>query len=271
MPEAPEQLRARDIESRLAPLRLTYLAALRERARLVEAALRACERGELGSELRASLRMTAHKLAGTGATYGFEALSHAARALDDRLKEAPDASPATLDVLIARLLVACRSALGLDVIINSPVRSPTRSRTFGRRGLSQDTLAPQTRRPRLLVVDDDPAIRDLFASTLGAMAEVQTAINTDEALRSMRLRRPDLILLDDIMPGGVTGLKFLEWIARSEQFRQAPVIMITASDEPEHVSRGIAAGALAYITKPFDAVSVIDQIQNHLIDIVRRR
>ena len=74
------------VDERMRGLRAAYLDALRPRAAQVEAALRRCESGGFDATdaaARADLRDVAHKLAGTGATYGFAALSEAARALDD--------------------------------------------------------------------------------------------------------------------------------------------------------------------------------------------
>lgn len=251
------------VDERMRGLRAAYLDALRPRAAQVEAALRRCESGGFDATdaaARADLRDVAHKLAGTGATYGFADLSEAARALDVLLKAEPDTPAAGLRDPVARLLVACRAALGLDEIRNPP----TRRAVFGRRGPAQAATAAARRRPKLLVVDDDPAVRDLFSTLLSDEADVLLAVNSDDALRVMRLHRPDLVLLDDIMPGAVTGLKFLENLQASGEFAATPIVMITASDAPEHIARGARAGAAGYITKPFDARLVAAMVRDRL-------
>lgn len=242
-------------------LRRGYLDALRKRAVIIEQSLRLCEARALTPEARERLRDLAHKLAGTGATYGYADLSARARVLDNRLKASSDDDGGeSIRDLTSGLLVTCRNVLGLDDIRNIPNR-----KSFGRRSGAEPS-APEVRRrrPKLLVVDDDPAVRDVFITFMADGCEVVTAENSDEALDALRRHRPDLVLLDDIMPGAVTGLKFLERLQASGEFADTPIIMLTASDAPEHIERGFAAGAADYITKPFDARQVVQTIRARL-------
>lgn len=108
-----------------------------------------------------------------------------------------------------------------------------------------------TKRPLILSADDDYMIQQIVENLVSDFAEVIIAENTVEAEQMMRAHSPDLVLLDDIMPGGMTGLQFLDHIRADEELADIPVIMVTASDKPTEVLRGLASGAVEYITKPF--------------------
>lgn len=275
------------VAARMRQLRASYLETMRGQMQTVENALTQCREGVLTPDMRAQLKIVAHKLAGTGATYGFPLLSRVARRLDDRMIEAPDAAPDDLEGLTRPLLVACREALAEagQVQDTQPEIRPQafsqpaggqpavgRSPGFGKRNTpaaqppaSQTPHAPaRHHRPLILVADDDPAIHELFGSLFAEEARLVFAANSDEALHIMRRSPPDLVLLDDIMPGGVTGLTFLENLKGMRDLQHIPVVMITASDGEAHVERGLAAGAIGYITKPFDAAVVAKWIRNLL-------
>ncbi|HVZ29441.1 MAG TPA: response regulator [Asticcacaulis sp.] len=264
------------VAERMRQLRTAYLDTMRGQAAVVETALTQCREGVLTDETRAQLKVVAHKLAGTGATYGFALLSRVARRLDDRMIESPQAAQDDLAGLARPLLVACREALAEA---EAPAPQPemrsqalakpvaTRSPGFGRRNVAAPTPTPapeSKRRPLILVADDDQAILDLFASLFAEDARLVFAANSDEALHIMRRSPPDLVLLDDIMPGGVTGLTFLENLKGMRDLAHIPVVMITASDGEAHIERGLAAGAIGYVTKPFDAAVVAKWIRNLL-------
>ncbi len=267
------------VAERMRQLRAGYLANMQGQVQTVEAVLTQCRAGDLTDETRAQLKIVAHKLAGTGATYGFPLLSRVARRLDDRMIEAPNAAVDDLEGLVRPLLVACREALAEAGDQPQPEMRPqafaqpsvARSPGFGRRNISATPppaappSAPEThRRPLILVADDDTAIHELFGSLFADEARLVFAINSDEALHVMRRSPPDLVLLDDIMPGGVTGLTFLENLKGMRDLQHIPVVMITASDGEAHVERGLAAGAVGYITKPFDPAVVAKWIRNLL-------
>lgn len=267
-------------------LRVRYLEVMKGHVAVLENALAACEAQHLSPDDRAALKTATHKLAGTGATYGFAQLSIVARKLDDRMINDPAAGTAALAALTRPVLEACRAAQATaeapPELATSPqapaemrpqALSPAAPRTgFGRRSAEPSApVAPTVRMapdkahlPLILVADDDEAVRSLFGSLFADDARVVFATNSDEALQVMRRTPPDLVLLDDIMPGAITGLKFLENLKASRELVDIPVVMITASDGETHIERGMRAGAVGYITKPFEALVVADWIRNLL-------
>jgi CheY-like chemotaxis protein len=108
----------------------------------------------------------------------------------------------------------------------------------------------QEEKPLVLVADDDPIMRQLHTKLCEDLARIVTVTNTFDAEEKMRMLRPKLVLLDDIMPHCPTGLTLLEKVKKDETLSDIPIIMVTASNKKEEIERGLQAGAAAYITKP---------------------
>jgi two-component system OmpR family response regulator len=120
-------------------------------------------------------------------------------------------------------------------------------------------MTPATPEARLLVVDDEPNIVDLLATSLRfAGFEVATASNGSEALRVASSFKPDLLVLDVMMPGldGFTVVRRL----RQDGMR-APVVFLTAKDATEDKVTGLTLGGDDYVTKPFSLEEVIARIR----------
>ena len=111
-----------------------------------------------------------------------------------------------------------------------------------------------THDPRILVVDDTPANVRLLEAVLRPRGyEMLTASSGPEALAAVARDRPDLVLLDIVMPG-LDGISVLERLKATPGASHVPVIMISAVDETESVVRCIEAGADDYLAKPFNPV-----------------
>lgn len=104
---------------------------------------------------------------------------------------------------------------------------------------------------RILVVDDEPDITALVAYHLAkAGYRVATASNGTEALKAAAEQRPDVIVLDLMLPG-LSGLDVLQALRRQEETRDVGVILLTARREEVDRIRGLSLGADDYLTKPF--------------------
>jgi two-component system, OmpR family, phosphate regulon response regulator PhoB len=104
---------------------------------------------------------------------------------------------------------------------------------------------------RVLVVDDEPDITALVAYHLAkAGYRVSTAANGPEALKAAREERPDIVVLDVMLPG-VSGYDVLAELRRLEETRDVGVILLTARREEADRIRGLSLGADDYLTKPF--------------------
>lgn len=103
--------------------------------------------------------------------------------------------------------------------------------------------------PRLLLIDDDQAIRDALSLTLRrAGHDVTTTPTGEDGLRAWRAGRPELVLLDVMLPG-IDGFDVCRTIRSGDQ---TPVIMLTARDDPVDVVVGLEVGADDYVTKPIE-------------------
>lgn len=105
----------------------------------------------------------------------------------------------------------------------------------------------------VLVVDDNETTTEITARMLGSRGfDVMTAFDGPRALELVGERRPDVILLDVMMPA-MSGLEVLGILRDSPATSGIPVILLTAKSQDEDVLTGYRAGADYYITKPFTA------------------
>jgi two-component system, OmpR family, alkaline phosphatase synthesis response regulator PhoP len=103
----------------------------------------------------------------------------------------------------------------------------------------------------ILVVEDEEDIRELLKYNLEKEGyQVTVAATGEEALQTVRSRRPDLILLDLMLPG-MDGLEVCRRIRGENQSQHLPIIMLTAKGEEADIVTGLELGADDYITKPF--------------------
>jgi len=117
----------------------------------------------------------------------------------------------------------------------------------------------RTPEARLLVVDDEPTIVELLSASLRfAGFEVETAAGGLEAVETARTYRPDLLVLDVMMPG-LDGFGVVRRL-RQEGVR-TPVVFLTARDATEDKVQGLTLGGDDYITKPFSLEEVIARIR----------
>ena len=110
---------------------------------------------------------------------------------------------------------------------------------------------------RVLVVDDEPDITALVAYHLAKEGyRVTTAANGSDALRSAREERPDLVVLDLMLPG-LSGYDILAELRRREETREVGVILLTArKEEPDRI-KGLSLGADDYLAKPFSPKELV--------------
>src|SRR6266542_14137 len=110
-------------------------------------------------------------------------------------------------------------------------------------------------RSSVLVVDDDPNIRKMIIAALRREGyEFSEAPNGKEALEIMRARRPDVVVLDLMMPI-VSGWEVLQERENDPELRQIPVIIVSATRAPE-IATAVDKGICAFLPKPFDIAAL---------------
>jgi len=101
----------------------------------------------------------------------------------------------------------------------------------------------------ILVCDDDPSLRELVRAVLGSRYRFIEAADGTEALTIAHEERPDLIVLDVMLPG-MSGIEVLEELRSTESLKDIPVVVITAWSHAEIEVQ--VAGADRFVSKPFD-------------------
>lgn len=115
---------------------------------------------------------------------------------------------------------------------------------------------------KILVVEDEPAIGELIASTLeGADFLVCHVLGVYEATTSIIEDKPDLIVLDWMLSRGESGLDLVNRLKKDDTTKDIPIIMLTAKGEEDNKVRGLEAGVDDYITKPFSTRELVSRVK----------
>lgn len=113
---------------------------------------------------------------------------------------------------------------------------------------------------RILIVDDEPFNLDLLSQILEEDYEVIEANNGRKGLEAARAEKPDLILLDMLMPE-MNGWEVAAAVRASEGIEHVPIIAVTAQAMSGDETRALEAGCNAYLTKPIDDELLLDTIE----------
>ena len=118
--------------------------------------------------------------------------------------------------------------------------------------------------PLILSVDDEQDVTDLVRFHLvRAGCEVQTAATGRDAIDCVQLRRPNLILLDLMLPD-IDGFGVCEILRRQPETATIPIVILTAWATPDARNLGLDLGALDYLTKPFSPKELVERVQRLL-------
>ena len=118
--------------------------------------------------------------------------------------------------------------------------------------------------PRVLVVEDEPAQREVLAYNLEAEGfAVSKAENGDDALLYVSEDQPDIIVLDWMLPG-VSGIEICRRLKMRPETRDIPVIMLSARSEEVDRVRGLETGADDYVVKPYSVIELMARVRTQL-------
>jgi diguanylate cyclase (GGDEF)-like protein/PAS domain S-box-containing protein len=125
---------------------------------------------------------------------------------------------------------------------------------------------PKQQKPLVLIVDDTMMNIDLLADVLREDYRLGIATNGFKALEFVEKNRPDIILLDIMMPE-MDGFEVCRILKEKQQTRSIPIVFITALSDTENVAKGFKLGGCDYIPKPFHAMEVRARVKSKLNEI----
>lgn len=201
----------------------------------------------------------AHSLGGVARQLGAADVAAAAREIEDALRGGSTAAPAgSIERLAHALAVAAAAAATLD-------RPPDPSAAHA----VAEPLAAQngTRPTTVLVVDDEPTNVAILRALLERDYRVAVAASGEAALDLVAQAKPDLVLLDALLPG-IDGFEVCARLKAQPANAAIPVVFMTGLDHAEDAARARAAGAVDYVTKPFDPRRIRACVREHIASVL---
>jgi len=117
---------------------------------------------------------------------------------------------------------------------------------------------------KILVVDDEQDNVTLITSRLNAhQYQTISALDGESCIKKAIQEKPDLIMLDIVMPG-LSGFEVARQLKKDERTKNIPIIMLTALAQEKDLSEGLEAGAVCFISKPFNPVDLITEVEQAL-------
>jgi len=117
---------------------------------------------------------------------------------------------------------------------------------------------------KILIVDDSNTNVVLLEAILVRRGyEIRTALNVDEAYNMLEIDRPELILLDLLMPK-ISGYQFLDQLKKNSETRDIPVIIVSAVTDTPNIQKTFDLGAVDYIEKPVDIKVLVSKVEKTL-------
>jgi DNA-binding response OmpR family regulator/anti-sigma regulatory factor (Ser/Thr protein kinase) len=126
---------------------------------------------------------------------------------------------------------------------------------------NKDTM----KKPLIIVIDDEPGISECIERTLSDFAKVAVARSGISGLSSVKIQKPDLILLDTRMPD-IDGYEVCRLLRENEETKDIPVIFVTAHGQISDIIRGYEAGGIDCVTKPFSQ----DQLRERIAEVLEK-
>ncbi|RLA93507.1 MAG: two-component system response regulator [Deltaproteobacteria bacterium] len=118
---------------------------------------------------------------------------------------------------------------------------------------------------KILIVDDQQEVRELIGVTL-RMGDYQIlqGKSGEEAVKIARAEKPDLIIMDVMMPGSIDGIEATRILKNDRETKEIPIIMLTGKGQETDKKRGFEVGADDYFVKPFSPLELIKKVEEVL-------
>lgn len=246
-------------------LRQTYIERLRNSVEAIDNVLGQKQLAPLAAEdLKRAMNLF-HGLAGSGSTFGFPQVSESALKIEVFL-DLVIGSLGEFDVMSEHQYQTFET-MSLDLRRSCQRASETGSiRSLSVINAGEDVFSEEY---SVLIVDDDDDLCKLLSLKLSEKGiAAETVRNGDKALKILSLKKPDLVILDIMMPE-MSGHELLRRLKQDPEYVTIPVIMLTGKTNEKDVTNARHSGALDYIVKPFDPDVLVAKISTYL-DSVRR-
>ena len=126
-------------------------------------------------------------------------------------------------------------------------------------------------RPCILIIDDTPGILRILKDILKDDYDILFAKTGEDGLEMAKSRIPDLIIMDVLMPPGISGIDVVKLLKAGEETMGIPIVFVTGKSDIEDESEGYALGAIDYIKKPFKREIVKHRIDFNMQYILMKR
>jgi len=118
---------------------------------------------------------------------------------------------------------------------------------------------------KILIVDDQLEVRDLVEVTMRVGDyQILKAKSGEEAIEIVKAEKPDLIIMDIMMPGGMDGLEAARILKNDPETKDCKIIMLTSKGQQTDIEKGMEAGADDYFAKPFSPLELIKKVEEFL-------
>jgi len=115
----------------------------------------------------------------------------------------------------------------------------------------------------ILVVDDTPANIDVVLAIVGEMDDVAVALDGEEALEIIGEDKPDVVLLDIVMPG-IDGFEVCKRVKANPDTAEIPIIFLSGNGSDEEKAKGSEMGAVGFLTKPIDPDALTAAVKKYI-------
>lgn len=114
---------------------------------------------------------------------------------------------------------------------------------------------------KVLIVDDQDAIRKMLRLTLASRYDLFEAIDGSEAWEAINRTHPDAVILDVMMPGELNGYQLCQKIRAQPDLAKTHVVLVTARGQESDRQKGLEVGADAYFVKPFSPLALVRHLE----------
>ncbi|SHE87001.1 DNA-binding response regulator, OmpR family, contains REC and winged-helix (wHTH) domain [Marinitoga hydrogenitolerans DSM 16785] len=115
----------------------------------------------------------------------------------------------------------------------------------------------------IMIIEDDPAISEMLNFNLTKEGyDIILASDADEAVKMIEEKEVDFFIVDIMLPGSMDGFDFIRTVKSNEKFKNAPVLILSAKDDPADKVAGLELGSDDYVTKPFNVRELIARIKS---------